>query len=177
MNTRLSEDVYVRWTQFGVFSSHLRYHGSFKREPWHYPKIAGIVKEWLKLRYRLIPYIMQQAEKTTRTGYPMLRAMFLMHPDDLVCRHLDDQYYFGDDFLVAPVMNSEGVRSVYLPEGKWVNFFTKETFEGPCWLKDIKVPLEEMPVYVRQGASIPVYPEDVACTDQMDLSKTTLLTF
>ena len=57
MNTRLSDDVYVRWTQFGVFSSHLRYHGSFKREPWHYPAIAPIVKKWLQLRYRLIPYI------------------------------------------------------------------------------------------------------------------------
>lgn len=171
MNTRLSEDVYVRWTQFGVFSSHLRYHGSFKREPWHYPTIAPIVKDWLNLRYRLMPYILQEAEKTTRTGYPMLRAMFLMHPDDLVCRHIDDQYYFGDDFLVAPVMNSQGVRSVYLPEGKWVNFFTKECFEGPCWLKDIEVPLEEMPVYVRQGASIPMYPEAVSCTDEMDMSK------
>ncbi len=171
MNTRLSEDVYVRWTQFGVFSSHLRYHGSFKREPWHYPTIAPIVKDWLNLRYRLMPYILQEAEKTTRSGYPMLRAMYLMHPDDLVCRHIDDQYYFGDDFLVAPVMNSQGVRSVYLPEGKWVNFFTKETFEGPCWLKDIQVPLEEMPVYVRQGASIPMYPQAVACTDEMDMSK------
>lgn len=171
MNTRLSEDVYVRWTQFGVFSSHLRYHGSFKREPWHYPSIAPIVKDWLNLRYRLMPYILQEAEKTTRSGYPMLRAMYLMHPDDLVCRHIDDQYYFGDDFLVAPVMNSQGVRSVYLPEGKWVNFFTKETFEGPCWLKDIQVPLEEMPVYVRQGASIPMYPQAVACTDEMDMSK------
>ncbi|MBO7183868.1 MAG: alpha-xylosidase, partial [Bacteroidales bacterium] len=171
MNTRLSEDVYVRWTQFGVFSSHLRYHGSFKREPCLYPTIAPIVKDWLNLRYRLMPYILQEAEKTTRSGYPMLRAMYLMHPDDLVCRHIDDQYYFGDDFLVAPVMNSQGVRSVYLPEGKWVNFFTKETFEGPCWLKDIQVPLEEMPVYVRQGASIPMYPQAVACTDEMDMSK------
>lgn len=177
MNTRLSDDVYVRWTQFGVFSSHLRYHGSFKREPWHYPAIAPIVKKWLQLRYRLIPYIVKQAEKTTQTGYPMLRAMYLMYPDDLVCRHLDSQYFFGDDFLVAPVMNSENKATVYLPEGRWVNFFTKEVFEGPLWLKDITVPLEEMPVYVRQGASIPMYPEDVACTDQMDLGKSVMIKF
>ncbi|MBQ7162714.1 MAG: alpha-xylosidase [Bacteroidales bacterium] len=177
MNTRLSDGVYVRWTQFGVFSSHLRYHGSFKREPWHYPAIAPIVKKWLQLRYRLIPYIVKQAEKTTQTGYPMLRAMYLMYPDDLVCRHLDSQYFFGDDFLVAPVMNSENKATVYLPEGRWVNFFTKEVFEGPLWLKDITVPLEEMPVYVRQGASIPMYPEDVACTDQMDLGKSVMIKF
>ncbi|MBQ9202148.1 MAG: alpha-xylosidase [Bacteroidales bacterium] len=177
MNTRLSDDVYVRWTQFGVFSSHLRYHGSFKREPWHYPAIAPIIKKWLQLRYRLIPYIVRQAEKTTRTGYPMLRAMYLMFPDDPVCRHLDSQYFFGDDFLVAPVMNSENRVTLYLPEGNWVNFFTKETFEGPCWLKDITVPLEQMPVYVRQGAAIPMYPEDVACTDEMDLEKSVMIKF
>ncbi len=177
MNTRLSEDVYVRWTQFGVFSSHLRYHGSFKREPWHYPSIAPIVRDWLQLRYKLIPYLVEQSEKTTRSGYPVLRALYLMHPDDLVCRHIDDQYYFGDDFLVAPVMNSEGVRSVYLPEGQWVNFFTKEEFTGPCWLKDIQVPLEQMPVYVRKGAEIPIYPEQVGCTDEMDMSKVVRIKF
>jgi len=177
MNTRLDETVYVRWTQFGVFTSHLRYHGSFKREPWHYPAIAPIVRKWLQLRYHLMPYIVAQARKTTETGFPMLRALCLMHPDDIVCRNIDDQYYFGDDFLVAPVMNSEGVRSVYLPEGKWVNFFTKETYEGPVWLKDIKVPLEEMPVYVRAGASIPWYEPTVSCTDEIDFDKTTTLKF
>ena len=177
MNTRLDETVYVRWTQFGVFTSHLRYHGSFKREPWHYPAIAPIVRTWLQLRYHLMPYIVAQAEKTTRTGFPMLRALVLMHPDDPVCRHIDDEYYFGDDFLVAPVMNAEGVRSVYLPEGEWVHFFTGETFEGPRWLRDIQVPLEEMPVYVRRGAAIPWYEENVSCTDEIDFTKTVLRKF
>ena len=177
MNTRLDETVYVRWTQFGVFTSHLRYHGSFKREPWHYPAIAPIVRKWLQLRYHLIPYMLEQARKTTQSGYPMLRALYLMHPADAVCRHIDDEYYFGDDFLVAPVMNHEGVRDVYLPEGRWVNFFTRESFEGPVWLRDIHVPLEEMPVYVRSGASIPWYPDVVNCTDEMDFSLTTHLDF
>lgn len=78
---------------------------------------------------------------------------------------------FGNDFLVAPVMNSENRRDVYLPEGKWVNFFTGERLEGGRWLKNLDVPLDEMPVYVRQGATIPVYPDEVECTDDMDLSK------
>ncbi len=177
MNTRLDETVYVRWTQFGVFTSHLRYHGSFKREPWHYPTIAPIVRDWLQLRYHLMPYILEQARKTTQTGYPMLRALCLMFPGDRLCRHIDDEYMFGDDFLVAPVMNAEGVRDVYLPEGKWVNFFTKERFEGPVWLKDLQVPLEEMPVYVREGAGIPWYPEEVACTDDMDFNKVIIKRF
>lgn len=177
MNSILPDDIYIRWTQFGVFSSHLRYHGSHKREPWYYPEIAPLIKKWWKLRYQLIPYILEQSEKTTKTGYPVLRALIMHHPGDKTCRHIDDQYYFGDNMLVAPVMNSENRRDIYLPEGKWVHFFTKEVFEGKQWLKDIYVPLEEMPVFVKYGASIPMYPEEVCCTDQMDLSKTEYITY
>ena len=93
------------------------------------------------------------------------------HPEDRTCWHIDDEYYFGDSFLVAPVMNSANRRDVYLPEGSWINFFTGEVVEGGRWLKDVAVPLEEMPVYVREGSVIPVYPEAVECTDDMDMSK------
>ncbi len=177
MNSVLPDDIYVRWTQFGVFSSHLRYHGSHKREPWHYPNIAPIIRKWLKLRYQLIPYILDQSEKAIKTGFPVLRALILHHPQDKTCRHIDDQYYFGDDILVAPVMNSENRRDIYLPEGRWVHFFTKEVFEGERWLRNVDVPLDEMPVFVKEGAEIPMYLEDVNCTDEMDLNKTLKILF
>lgn len=172
MNSVVDDDVYVRWTQFGVFSSHIRYHGTNKREPWHYPAIASIVKKWWKLRYALIPYILKQSEKACNSGSTLLQAMVFKNPDDPTVLHIDDQYYFGDSFLVAPVMNSENRRDIYLPEGRWVNFFTGESFEGGRWLKDFTVPLEEMPVFVRPEEDIPYYPFDVECTDDMDLSKT-----
>ena len=89
----------------------------------------------------------------------------------LTILNIDDEYYFGDSFLVAPVMNSEDCRDIYLPEGKWVNFFTGERIEGGRWLYGVKVPLDEMPVYVREGDVISVYPEDVDCTDEMNLTK------
>jgi alpha-D-xyloside xylohydrolase len=177
MNSVLPDDIYVRWTQFGVFSSHLRYHGSHEREPWHYPTIAPIVKKWLQLRYRLIPYILEQSEKVTHTGYPVLRALLFHHPEDKTCWHIEDQYYFGDNMLVAPVMNSENRRDIYLPEGKWVNFFTGEILEGERWLRNVEVPLEQMPVYVKYGAEIPVYPENVNCTDEMDMAKVVKIRF
>ncbi len=177
MNSVLPDDIYIRWTQFGVFSSHIRYHGSYKREPWHYPNVSHIVKQWWQLRYKLIPYILQQSEKTTKTGYPLIRALMMHHPDDKTCRHIDNQYYFGDNIMVAPVMNSENKRDIYLPEGKWVHFFTKEVFEGNQWLKNVEVPLEQMPVFVKSGAAIPMYPEEVNCTDEMDLSKTKEVVF
>lgn len=175
MNSIVDDKVYMRWTQFGVFSSHMRYHGTNKREPWFYPAIAPMVKKWWKLRYKLLPYIYEQSKKATHSGYAVLRALIFEHPADKMCWHIDDEYYFGDDFLVAPVMNSEDCCDVYLPEGEWVNFFTGERIRGGQWLKGVKVPLDEMSVYVREGAVIPVYPEDVDCTDEMDLDKSVAL--
>ena len=161
----------MRWTQFGVFSSHIRYHGTNKREPWHYPAIAGIVKRWWNLRYKLIPYILKESEKAVHGGKAIVQALVFHHPDDRLCWHIDDEYYFGDDLLVAPVMNSDNRRDVYLPEGEWVNFFSGERLQGGQWLHNVEVPLELMPVYVRRGAVIPVYPEQVECTDEMDMAK------
>lgn len=173
MNSVIDPKVYVRWTQFGVFTSHMRYHGSHKREPWYYPAVSDIVKKWWRLRYRLLPYIMEESRIATETGYPVIQAMLMHHPNDKTCWHIDDQYYFGRSFMVAPVMNSNDKRDIYLPEGEWVNFFTKEHFTGPVWLKDVNVPLDEMPVFCRPGTEIPVYELEVNSTDDIDLTKAT----
>lgn len=173
MNSVIDPKVYVRWTQFGVFTSHMRYHGSHKREPWYYPTVSDIVKKWWRLRYRLLPYIMEESRIATETGYPVIQAMLMHHPNDKTCWHIDDQYYFGRSFMVAPVMNSNDKRDIYLPEGEWVNFFTKEHFTGPVWLKDVNVPLDEMPVFCRPGTEIPVYELEVNSTDDIDLTKAT----
>jgi alpha-D-xyloside xylohydrolase len=177
MNTWPRDDIYVRWTQVGVFTSHLRYHGASPREPYEYPAVADIVRKWLKLRYALIPYLVEQGQKATRTGLPVLRALIFHHEDDPTCWHIDDQYYLGDAFLVAPILNDAGRRDVYLPEGKWVDFWSGEHFDGSRWLRGVEVPLERMPVYVRWGAQVAVYPEPVQCTDKMDLDKAILLAF
>lgn len=171
MNSVIDPKVYVRWTQFGVFTSHMRYHGSHKREPWYYPSVSEIVKKWWKLRYRLLPYIVEESVVATTTGYPVIQAMLMHHPNDKTCWHIDDQYYFGRSFMVAPVMNSNDRRDIYLPEGEWVNFFTKERFTGPVWLRNVHVPLDEMPVFCRPDTKISVYDYDVNSTDDMDLTK------
>ncbi|MDO5446302.1 MAG: alpha-xylosidase [Prevotellaceae bacterium] len=178
MNSVVDDDVYVRWTQFGVFTSHIRYHGTNKREPWHYPNVADIVKKWWNLRYALIPYIIKESEKATRTGSTLLQALIYHHPEDKVCWHIDDEYYFGDDFLVAPVMNSENTRDVYLPAGVWVDFFNGETIvsEGK-WIHKENIPLQVMPIYVRKNAEVPFYPEHVDSTDDMDMSKIEITKF
>lgn len=171
MNSIIPDDLYMRWTQFGVFTSHIRYHGTAAREPYHFPEIADTVKRWWRLRYALIPYIYSQSQKTVQSGYPALRALLFHHPEDKICWHIDDQYYFGDDFMVAPVMNEQGIRDVYLPEGEWVNFFNGKIETGGKWLKNLETKLEEMPVWIKRNASLPLYPDRVDHVDEMDLSK------
>ena len=177
MNSVVPDDLYVRWTQFGVFTSHLRYHGTCKREPYEYPAVAGIVRHWLKLRYTLIPYLLEQSRKTTHTGFPVLRALVFHHPEDRLCWHIDDQYYFGDDFLVAPVMNSRNKRDIYIPDGEWVNLFSGKRVSGSRWLYQFEVPLDEMPVWVKYGSKVPVYPFPVSNTDEIDFEKTGKIRF
>ncbi len=173
MNSPLDEQVYVRWTQFGVFTSHMRYHGTCKREPWHYPNIAPIIKRWWKLRYRLIPYIIEQSEHTCRSGLPIVQALLFHHPHDRQVWHIDDEYYFGNEFLVCPIMSADNHRDIYLPEGQWVNFLTGERLEGGRWYYHVEVPLDRMPVFVRPDAQIKMYPHEVDSTDDMDLSQST----
>jgi alpha-D-xyloside xylohydrolase len=177
MNSWPSNELYMRWTQFGVFSSHIRYHGTSPREPYEYPAIADIVRQWWNLRYALIPYLVEQGRQSINSGFPMLQALIFHHGDDPACWYIDDQYYFGNDFLVAPIMNDKGMRDVYLPEGKWVDFWTGDALEGNRWIKDVKLSLEHMPVYVRFGAQVPVYPYRVQCTDEMDLTKAVKVVF
>lgn len=177
MNSWPADDLYVRWTQVGTFTSHMRYHGTSPREPYEYPAVADTVREWWKLRYALIPYLVAQGRKATETGLPVFRALIFHHEDDPTCWQIDDQYYLGDAFLVAPILNPDGARNVYLPEGEWVDFWSGEALRGPTWLRGVEVPLARMPLYVRRGARVPVYPEPVQCTDQMDLSRATVLAF
>ncbi|WPJ97017.1 glycoside hydrolase family 31 protein [Coraliomargarita algicola] len=172
-----SDLMYLRWTQFGVFESHMRYHGQWPREPWHYPTVEDDVRSWLNLRYMLIPYILEQSKVASETGLPLMRSLILHHEEDPMCWHINDQYYFGDDLLIAPIANDEGIRDVYLPKGEWVDFWTGETLTGEIWLKQIRMPVSRIPVYVKKSAKIAVYPEIVQSTAEMDLKKVKHLCF
>ncbi len=176
-HSKPSDELYVRWTQFGVFGSHMRYHGDWPREPWEYPAVEGITRSWLNLRYMLIPYILQQSKVAATTGLPLMRSLIVHHMDDPICWQTTDQYYFGDSLLIAPVANDDGVRDVYLPEGMWVDLWTGETLEGATMLKQVKMPLSRIPVYVKKGAEIPVYPDVVQSTAEMELEKVVCLVF
>lgn len=151
------EEVYVRWAQFGLLSSHARCHGTTPREPWAFGEAAvRIFKKYARLRYRLLPYLYTLAEQATRTGLPVVRPLVLEYQDDPRTYDVDLQYLLGDSLLVAPVFERSGAVSVYLPAGDgWVDFWTGEHYAGGQTLHR-KTALDEMPVFVRANSIIPM---------------------
>ena len=114
--------------------------------------------DYVKLRYRLIPYIYTYAHVAARSGLPLIRAMVLEFQDDPSTYHLDLQYMFGGEFLVAPIFDTTGERSVYLPAGAWYDYWTKERLTGPKHIM-CRAPLDTLPLFVKGRAIIPMGPE------------------
>jgi len=156
----LTPELWMRWTQWSMFLSHVRLHGTLPlRVPWTFGERATEnFRYYSKLRYRLIPYIYSQAYQSTQTGLPMMRAMVLEFQDDPNVYNLEDQYLFGDSFLVAPICTSNNERTVYLPTGFWFDYYSKKKYEGPLTLR-IKPSLEIIPLYVKGDSIIPMGPD------------------
>jgi len=164
---RPPDDLYARWAQMGTLTSHMRFHGTTPREPWEYPSVSSIVREWLRFRYALLPYLWAEAKACCTSGLPMFRSLVIEWPDDPAVWSISDQYMLGSALLVCPVLNSSGVRDVYLPEGKWVDFWSGRTLSGPVRLRSLRSSLSRLPLYVRFNASIE-FAEPVQCTDQFE---------
>ena len=128
-------DLYKRWTQFGLLSSHSRYHGNTEyKVPWLYDEEAvDVTRVFTKLKNSLMPYLYRIACESTMTGVPMMRAMVLEFIEDETCHYLDRQYMLGDSLLAAPIFNDQGIVKYYLPKGKWTNFLTNQVVEGEKW--------------------------------------------
>jgi alpha-glucosidase/alpha-D-xyloside xylohydrolase len=181
----LTPELYVRWFQFSSFCPSFRCHGrAWKlRLPWgwdlgtpgpevpadlgqnwpppedlHRPDVEVICRKFLNLRYQLLPYIYSTAAQTHQTGIPMIRAMWLMHPQDKQAALIDDAYFWGEHVLVAPVYEQGATeRKVYLPVGTWWNFWSSERLAGgEC--TTAKAALDSMPLFIRAGAIVPMGP-------------------
>jgi len=155
-----SPELYVRWLQLGVFSSHVRAHGSPPREPWEYGRqVEDLTRRYLTLRYRLLPYILTAATLGAARSLPVARPLLLADPADPVCWQIDDAYLFGPDLLVAPVLQQGATaRRVYLPAGTWWNYWNGEQLQGGRFLQ-VDAPLDVVPLFVRDGSMIPMGPE------------------
>ena len=125
-------DVYKRWCAFGLMSTHSRLHGSSSyRVPWNFDEEScDVLRFYTKLKGRLMPYLWAQAIKTHEVGVPMMRSMVIAFSNDPACKYLDAQYMLGDNLLIAPVMNEEGIVEFYVPEGTWYDIITNDVYEG-----------------------------------------------
>jgi len=152
--TKAPEDLYRRWTPFGMLSSHVRSHGEPPTEPWEYGKdFMDAFRLADNMRYMLMPYIYTQAKHSSENGLPMVRALFVEYPDDPGSWLVDNQYLFGSDMLVAPLMENGDGRDVYLPPGVWIDYQTGKSYEGGWhYIKTGDVPVVAM---VKEGTVIP----------------------
>lgn len=148
-------DLYKRWTQFGLLSTHSRYHGSGEyKVPWVYDEEAvAVTRKFTKLKCSLMPYLYRNACETAATGVPMMRAMVLEFEEDETCNYLDRQYMLGDSLLVAPIFNNTGDVKYYLPEGKWTNILTNKVYEGGKWYNE-NFDYMALPLMVRENSII-----------------------
>ena len=153
-----SDHLLIRWMQLGMFISHSRIHGFGDRELYKFsPEALRICREFIRLRYRLMPYIYGSAFECVRQSLPMARALVVDYQDDPNTWNLGDEYLFGDGILVAPIVDETNSRRVYLPAGTWTDWWTHERIDGGRWI-DVTAELDRMPLFIREGAIIPLGP-------------------
>jgi len=198
-------ELHVRWFQFGAFCPLFRAHGRdwHLRLPWGWntgevgpmelrgyadgaahpdpselrnPHVEPICRKYLELRYRMLPYIYTAARQCCDSGLPMIRALWLHHSEDAEAVTRGDQYLWGRDVLVAPVVEKSATsRRVYLPRGTWFDFWTEERIDGGREITR-RVDLETIPLYVRAGAVLPLGPIRQYTSEPND-SPTTLIVY
>ena len=170
--TASPEDIYRRWLPFGFLSSHTRAHGAPPTEPWLISEsFTKAFRQAAEMKYRLMPYVYSQAKDCTERGLPMVRALLVEFPDDPGAWLVEDQYMFGSQILVAPLLESGDSRTVYLPRGKWIDYQSGKVYEGGY--QTIKVGEIPCVILVRDGSLIPHAPL-AQRTDQIQWDKVEL---
>ena len=163
--TASPEDIYRRWLPFGFLSSHTRAHGAPPTEPWLISEsFTDAFRQCAEMKYKLMPYVYAQAKDCSERGLPMVRALLVEFPDDPGAWLVEDEYMFGSQMLVAPLMESGNSRMVYLPKGKWIDYQNGQVYDGYQTLMAGPIPAI---ILVRDGSLIPHVPL-AQRTDQID---------
>ncbi|MBQ0057798.1 MAG: alpha-xylosidase [Bacteroidales bacterium] len=152
--TKSPDELYRRWLPYGMLTSHSRVHG-VETEPWLYDDdFVNYFRECAELKYKLMPYVYAQAKMSADNGLPMQRALLLEFPDDPGAWMIDDEYMFGEQILVAPMLESGTSRTVYLPgNGKWIDYQTGKKYQsGWHQIECGRLPIIIM---VKDGSAIP----------------------
>ncbi|MFD1775051.1 glycoside hydrolase family 31 protein [Paenibacillus rhizophilus] len=151
-------ELLARWTQMGALFPFCRNHSmleTVRQEPWSFgPEIEDICREYIRLRYSLMPLLYSVFREAAETGMPIIRPLLLEYPEDPNVANLCDQFLLGDQLLAAPVYRPDTFhRVVYLPEGNWFDYRTGEKLEGGRHVM-AHAPLDTLPLYVKEGAII-----------------------
>jgi len=151
----MNKDLFARWLVFGMLSSHSRCHGIAPKEPWLYgEEFMNKFRMIDELKYRLMPYVYAQAKDSAEHGLPMVRALLVEFPDDPGSWRIDDEYLYGSQILVAPLMHENEIsREVYLPPGTWIDYQTGQAYAGG-W-HTIEAGAIPGVILVRDGSVIP----------------------
>ena len=170
--TASPEDIYRRWLPFGFLSSHTRAHGAPPTEPWLISEsFTDAFRACAEMKYKLMPYVYAQAKDCSERGLPMVRALLVEFPEDPGAWLVEDEYMFGSQMLVAPLMESGNSRTVYLPRGKWIDYQNGKVYDGGY--QTIEAGNIPAIILVRDGSLIPHAPL-AQRTDQIDWSKVEL---
>lgn len=155
--TATPEELYRRWLPFGFLSSHSRAHGAPPTEPWLISEeFTDAFRESAEMKYKMMPYVYAQAKDCSERGLPMVRALFVEFPEDPGAWLVEDEYMFGSSILVAPLLENGSSRTVYLPEGKWIDYQSGEVYEGG--FRSIAAGHIPCVILVRDGSIIPHVP-------------------
>jgi alpha-glucosidase len=157
-----SADLLTRWIEVGAFNPIFRDHtakDTADQEVWvHGPQHEAIRRRYIELRYQLLPYIYTGVEEASRTGIPLMRPIFLEYPQVPGVDGNDHDFLFGRDLLVAPVVTEKlDPEVVHLPPGDWYDFWSSKKFASSDRIV-LRPRLEELPLYVRAGAIVPMQP-------------------
>ncbi len=161
-------ELFLRWMQYGVLTPFARNHAmlhTVDQYAWSFgPAVLDLVRDAIRLRYRLMPYLYACFVQASETAAPIQRPLVYDHQDDPLVADIDDEFLLGGDLLVAPV-SSPGVtsRQVYLPRGRWYDWHTGEVLEGGRFVI-AATPMDRIPLYARGGAVIPMWTEAPAST-------------
>ncbi|QMU65575.1 MAG: DUF4968 domain-containing protein [Flavobacteriaceae bacterium] len=155
-------ELFTRWIQLGIFHTFCRVHSSGDhgdQEPWEFGNdITDIVRKFIEIRYQLLPYLYTAFWKYANEGIPVIKSLVLYDQEDIHTHYRSDEFIYGDHILVCPVLepNAKG-RRMYIPRGKWYNFWSDEIVEGgeEMW---VDADLDSMPIFIKEGAVIPKYP-------------------
>ena len=171
------EELFLRWAFMGLMSSHSRVHGFPPREPWEFSEtFQETFRKIVELRYRLMPYLYTQAALACSKGLPLVKALLLNYPGDPTAWLVEDQYLLGNDLLVAPLFEAgTNSRQTYLPEGEWIDYFSKQTYPGKQWHLIHAGPVPGI-LLVRSGSIIP-HIELAQSTAFMDWSNIEMIAF